>query len=218
MRVFHFLKAEHGIDDIKRSRLKIALIPDLNDPFELLSIELSNAELRRAFQATKEELSRNRGILCFSTKWSNPVQWSHYADRHRGMCLGFEVPDEHLVPVSYTAKRLVREAEQLLAIGSTDESTMRRFLSTKYAHWKYENEVRCFVSLEDVNPDSGLFFADFSDDLRLVQVIVGARSSVSREDVAEALGARAKDTRVFKARLAFKSFSVVRNKDESLWV
>lgn len=218
MRVFHFLNAEYGLDDIRRRRLKIAQIPDLNDPFELLSIDLSNKDLRRAFQATKEELSKTGGILCFSKKWSNPVLWSHYADKHRGLCLGFKVPKKYLVRVSYTTERLVSEAERLLRTGSTDESTMRRLLSTKYAHWEYEKEMRCFVSLEEKDPKSGLYFAGFSDDLRLVQVIVGARSDVSRTDVAEALGPLGKSVRVFKARLAFKSFRVVRNKDESLWV
>jgi hypothetical protein len=41
-------------------------------------------------------------MLCFSRDWHNPVQWSHYADKHRGICLGFDVPDSLLVPVQYT--------------------------------------------------------------------------------------------------------------------
>ncbi len=27
--------------------------------------------------------------------WSNPVIWAHYGDKHRGLCLGFEVPEMH---------------------------------------------------------------------------------------------------------------------------
>jgi hypothetical protein len=36
IRVYHFVGAEYGLDDIRRRRLKIATIDDLNDPFELL--------------------------------------------------------------------------------------------------------------------------------------------------------------------------------------
>ncbi len=217
VRVFHFLNAQYGIDDIKRRRLKISTISDLNDPFELLSIDLSNRNLRKAFLATKEQMSKNRGILCFSMKWSNPVLWSHYADKHRGLCLGFDIPDDHLVPVSYTAKRLVKEAKQLSGTSSINEETMLKFLSTKYAHWKYESEARRFLELEDKDPESALYFADFSEKLKLVQIIVGTRSSVSRSEVSEALGIHQNGVRVFKARLAFRSFRVVRNRNEALW-
>lgn len=218
MRLFHFLNRCYGLDDIEKRRLKISRLDDLNDPFELFSIDLSNKVLRKAFQATKEQLSERQGLLCFSKKWSNPVQWSHYADRHRGLCLGFDVADEVATPVQYSAKRLAREAESLAATGSTDEKTMLRFLSTKYAHWRYESEVRCFLDLKDKDAATGLYFADFSDRLKLVEVIVGACSDVSRTDIAAALGSLAREVQVFKARLAFKSFTVVRNRNDTLWV
>ena len=89
---------------------------------------------------------------------------------------------------------------------------------TKYAHWRYENEVRCFVTLEDRDPEKNMYFADFSDSLKLVQVIVGAESKVTREALREALGDLARDVEVFKVRLAFKSFRVVRQRNQKLWV
>lgn len=72
-------------------------------------------------------------------------------------------------------------------------------------------------ALRERDPETGLYFAAFSDDLRLVQVSVGAQSKISREDLATALRTLQSSVRVFKARLAFRSFTVVRNKDESLW-
>ena len=35
MRLYHYLPENHGLDDLKNKRLKIARIEDLNDPFEL---------------------------------------------------------------------------------------------------------------------------------------------------------------------------------------
>jgi len=217
MRVWHFVNAKYGLDDIRRRRLKIALISDLNDPFEFLAFELSSKNLRRALEGTKDTMARTKGLLCFSRDWRNPVQWSHYADRHRGICLGFDVPDSLLVQVSYTAERLAVEVDKLFDGGPIGESTMLTLLSTKYEHWKYENEVRCFLGLEDKDPESGLYFADFSDKLRLLEVIVGARSGLSRRDITDALGSLT-NVEAFKARPAFKTFTVVRNRDASLWL
>lgn len=95
---------------------------------------------------------------------------------------------------------------------------MRRVLSTKYSHWRYEQEERIFVTLEDKNKDSNdRYFENFASDLVLVTVIVGARSNISRDHINEALGSMSSQVAVFKARLAFRSFRVVRNKNESLW-
>jgi hypothetical protein len=96
---------------------------------------------------------------------------------------------------------------------------MRKLLYTKYSHWRYEREVRVFVSLDDKDRDAeGRYFESFSPDLALVDVIIGARSTVSRDQVNQALGSLSGQVAAFKARLAFKSFRVVRNKNESLWI
>src|ERR1700744_3670983 len=99
MRLYHFLNAEYGLEGIGKRRLKISRIHDLNDPFEFYSLELSNKFLRRAIEKTKREVSERPGVLCFSKSWSNPVLWSNYSDRHRGLVLGFEIPDEVTFPV-----------------------------------------------------------------------------------------------------------------------
>jgi hypothetical protein len=156
-------------------------------------------------------------MLCFSKSWRNPVQWSHYAEKHTGLCFGFDVPDEHLAPVNYSGRRLAVEAQTLLNPSEIDETPANKFLFTKFTHWRYENEVRCFVSLDDRDKESGLYFAEFSERLALKQVIVGAESNVSREVLNKVLSDLAGQVEVMKARLAFTSFSVVRQKNDSLW-
>jgi hypothetical protein len=216
MRVYHFVPARYGLEDLQRRRLKIATIDELNDPFEFLAIDLTNAKLRRAFAAVKQQLAETSDMLCFSRHWNNPVQWSHYADKHMGLCLGFDIPDEHLTPVQYSGRRLAADAQRL-RWEDMDEATALKFLSTKFAHWRYEAEVRAFLSLEDREPKSGLYFADFSDRLALTEVIVGARSEISRSDLKGALGDLARNVRCVKARLAFKTFNVVRQRKQKLW-
>ncbi len=216
-RVYHFVELEYGLDDLRRRRLKIAELLKLNDPFEFFGANLSNSDLRRAFRAMKNQMASNRGILCFSRNWKNPVQWSHYAGMHTGLCLGFDIPSEHLGSVNYSSKRFAVDANSLLNPREIDIETAKDLLFTKYSHWRYENEVRSFVTLEDADPESGLYFADFSDRLKLVEVIVGANSLLKEIDLVNALGDLKGEVKVSKARLAFGSFRVVRQRDKNLW-
>jgi hypothetical protein len=217
MRVYHFVNLEYGLEDLRRRRLKIATLNELNDPFELFGVNLSDTALRQAFRRMKDQIAINRGLLCFSKHWRNPVQWSHYAGKHSGLCLGFDMPDIYLKEVNYSGRRLAVSVERFLDPTKIDEASAANFLFTKFSHWRYENEVRCFLTLEDPDPDSGLFFADFSERLILKQVIVGAQCGLTRAALVEVLDDLAPDVVVFKARLAFASFRVVRQKNESLW-
>jgi hypothetical protein len=217
MRVYHFVPAGYGLENIRRRRLKIATINELNDPFELLAINLANPELRRALAVVKQQLAATSGMLCFSRRWNNPVQWSHYADKHTGLCLGFDVPDKHLTRVVYSGRRLAVQAERLLHPRDMDQAMALKFLTSKFAHWRYEAEIRAFLSLDEPDPETGFYFADFSDLLALKEVIVGANAIVTRVEVADALGALVTDVRAIKARLAFQTFNVVRQRKSELW-
>ena len=213
MRVYNFLAAEWAEDDLVKRRIKISRFDDLNDPFELLAAQLRSKDVRRAFGALRDHMCANRGVLCFSRGWHNPLLWSHYADKHRGICLGFDVPDVHIVHVSYNSTRLLAAASKLLGGGPEAETLMSTLLRTKFRDWKYEKEVRIFTTLEDVDP-TGHYFKDFGPDMRLREVILGPRFSGS---VATIVGlARKNSSRVpvIQSRLAFKSFRVVRNRSK----
>ena len=218
MRVFHFVNEEYGLEDLRKRRLKVATLNELNDPFEFFGVDLGDEGLRRAFRVMKDELGVDKGLLCFSRSWYNPVLWSHYAAKHTGLCLGFDIPDELLGRVTYSRKRLRVEPEVFSHPRHEAPETLIRFFFTKYAHWRYENEVRCFVNLEEKDPQSDLYFAEFAENLRLATVIVGAQSSVTRETLRTALGELAPVVEVLKARLAFRSFRVVRQRKSQLWV
>lgn len=217
MRVYHFINSVFGLEDLRNRRLKIALISDLNDPFELLGPRLKNPIARQAFAMTKDQLGKIRGMLCFSRDWQNPVQWSHYADGHKGLCLGFDVPNDYLTPVSYNADRFEPDLGMLSSGGSSAEREMIKVLSTKYLHWQYENEMRCFVKLENKDPGSGLYYCDFSEKLALNAVIVGHRSEVSRSQLQEAMTGDLATIPTFKARLAFNSYRIVNQLNSKLW-
>lgn len=216
-RVYHFVELGYGLDDLRKRRLKVAELMKLNDPFEFFGTNLKNPELRRAFRVMKEELSRKHGVLCFSRNWSNPVQWSHYADRHKGLCLGFDIPSRCLGTVNYSSSRFSIDESRLLDPKNLDQETAKKLLFTKYSHWRYEREVRCFVTLDESDPESGLYFVDFTEELKLVEVIMGAECVVPESDILNAIGDLRDTVKISKARLAFGSFNVVRQRNKKFW-
>lgn len=216
LRVYHFVGPEYGLDDIRRRRLKIATIADLNDPFELLPSS-TDQTVRARFNVWRDRFDQRFGMICFSRKWTNPVQWSHYAAKHTGICLGFDIPAKMLLKVSYTKKRLTPRVHLIEGEAPENQKEMFRVLTTKYLHWRYESEMRLFLGLNDKDPDNGLYFADFADRLVLKQVIVGHLSKVTRADVRDALGDIANGVEAFKARLAFKTYTVTKQRKEAMW-
>lgn len=217
MRVYHFLSRKWGLDDLERRRLKIATLNDLNDPFELLGYSSRDPLIRAAFNRTKDQMAQSTGLLCFSRSWRNPVQWGHYADRHRGICLGFDVSDALLTAVSYRRRRLQPDLAAIEGDPAAAEQHMRQIIATKFSHWRYESEVRCFVGLDPADCENGLYFMPFSEQLALREVIVGHCAEISRAEIAAALGDACNTVTQRKARLAFRSFRVVEQRRASLW-
>lgn len=217
VRLYHFVNREFGLANLTKRRLKIARWNDLNDPFELAGAIFADKDLRKEMRRIKDEIHAAMGMLCFSKNWRNPVQWSHYADNHRGIGLGFDVQDDILQEVDYVPKRIECTLEEIQASSDkeTHENLIHVMMATKYIDWHYEQEVRVFSMLK--NEDNGLFFQKFDQDVELREVIVGTSAQVSRADIAQALGAHAEGVDVCKARLGFNKFEIVRNKDESLW-
>jgi DUF2971 family protein len=121
--------------------------------------------------------------LCCSRKWHNPLLWSHYADKHRGVCLGFDVPKGFVAEVYYDDGRLPDIVPQLLQDGPNAEALWTRLLATKFRDWTYEDEVRIHADLKDADVETGHYFKDFSTDLVLAEVVLGPRFSGSRDAV-----------------------------------
>ena len=89
--------------------MKVARFSDRNDPFELLAVSFRERQTRQATKDFKTDLNTRTGLLCFSANWTDPVLWSHYGDRHRGVCLGFDLRRKLLQRVLYEDKRLLKE-------------------------------------------------------------------------------------------------------------
>jgi hypothetical protein len=210
MRVYHFLDAKYGLENIANRRLKVSLFDSVNDPFELFCHSLGDEELRRRMGKFRNTTAAGSGMICFSKSMSSPVQWAHYADRHRGVCLGFDIPETFLEHVQYVPERLDFRANEPWAVGSNDPRAQECFV-TKFEHWSYEQEVRLFGSLGAPHPESGLHFSSFNENLQLKEVYVGCASKISKSELDESLADLAQQVACFKVRPAFTSFKMVKD-------
>lgn len=169
-RVYHLTSAEYAITNIVFNRLKVARFFELNDPFELLALRPVNSSVRDTIRAHKDELNKKTGVLCFSADWIDPVLWSHYGVKHRGICLGFNLAKTIAHEVSYQTNRLTNVLAK--NITTIDDSLAALLLCTKFDSWKYEKEWRVAVPLAEAKQEGKMHFVGFNDELQLAEVIV----------------------------------------------
>jgi hypothetical protein len=214
LRLYYFSTAEHGLAAIRDRRLKIAEIDQLNDPFEFMGIEFPNQRSYSTMNIINKGVAAQRGILCLSASWNHPLMWSHYAEKHKGICLGFDVMSE-CEKITYDEQRLKPSDIGASTLDEVTTQQLTELLFRKFKAWEYEKEYRLICRLGLRDPVNNLYFLDFSENLVLKEVIVGCESSVKRQQIEAILGTRRSEIDYFKTRPAKREFTLVRDKRES---
>lgn len=142
--------------------------------------------------------------------------WAHYADKHYGVCLGFDIgelngePLPH--PVDYNPGRLQFMLDHEKELFGIDQKFVQSLLYTKSHEWAYEREWRVVANLEVKDEKTGFYYVDFGTQLQLREVILGARNDTLVGQIAKLIRKNIAPVQVFKARPAFQKFAMVRNK------
>ena len=208
MRVYHFLSLQNALSDIALCRIRVSRYHELNDPYELMAANVGPPAIRSAVKANREGMEKEAGILCFTKEYKRPILWSHYADKHRGVCLGFDLRDDVAVEVKYVRERVPLVSPD--GKSAADDETINSMLFSKDADWNYEGEVRVHIQLRTVPiVEDGQYFLPLSSDLALQEVILGARCPMPSETVRKLVDRCHEGVAVRNAALAFKWFSVV---------
>jgi len=153
VRVYKYLELKWALEAINEHRFKISEFADMNDPFELKGVALSEPSYHESFI----RVANNMGALCLSKEWSNPLLWSHYAAKHKGLCLGFDIDPAvvEFLELSYVDSVAVCRVDVLNKLIATRrrpeaqppdarneaEELVKRLLGTKFKKWEYENEA-----------------------------------------------------------------------------
>lgn len=206
MRLYYMTNEYWGSLDLARKHLKFSRFDDLNDPFELLSAHLGERSARRFYKKLKDAVAERFGVICFSDNWSSPVMWAHYGDKHKGLCLGFDVKDA--AEVKYEPERLKHKLDQTQPGVRVTTDLIKTAMTTKFDQWRYEREWRVFKELSNQHPD-GNYYQDFGDFITLREVIIGSRCNLTASDIAKLVGDVDHSITVIKARPGFRRFEVV---------
>jgi hypothetical protein len=192
MRLFRYLDSTGALLTIEHKALRVSRLHELNDPFEwrigATDLEEGAEQLGEAVtEASLRDMSSTVGVICYSAVPDEPVLWSHYADRHRGMVLEIEAPDDPSVTVQvrYTDERPHIEAARIF-----DEAHVRpaveKLIRQKSKGWSYEQEYRQYVLLAGCDARAGHYYQKLEQGA-LKRVIVGWRSNSDIQYIQRAL-------------------------------
>lgn len=148
--------------------------------------------------AIESELQRryDRGIFSLAKRHDCPLMWSHYGDQHRGICVGYSVP-EHAVSalhkVNYGGDRTVKASDvqamldgDVVARARVDECVLLK----KAWDWRYEKEWR-LIGRRGQQPSS----------VELEEVVFGMRCpDAIKHSVVRSLDERERPIKYFEIR------------------
>jgi hypothetical protein len=148
-------------------------------------------------------------IYCLCAEDDNPILWAHYADSHKGMCIGFDStvhPFHGACGLDYADKYPTTPFPRVE--GGEDKLFLKSAL-TKSTHWKYENEYRlCSVRFDNPSWHLDLRWLTgsqkeqtaFVDPKTINRIYLGTRMpDPDREELVNFCRRRRPDIRIFAA-------------------
>ena len=127
-----------------------ARVAEMEDgPTETPDYSETGLSSRFRYRIELELLRRyEKGIVSLAERDDCPLMWSHYGDQHRGICLGYSVPEsaaEDVYKVAYGGDRLVKASDIGAMLDGDDEAGARvdtAVMLRKAERWAYEREWR----------------------------------------------------------------------------
>lgn len=211
MKIYHFIKKQFGLEAIRDRRIKVSVGSKINDPLEFSFFYSKDDIISGGLNDVREILINKTRFISFSKNPTSPVMWSQYADWHQGLCLGFysDLQIDTLLSVKYSSKRCCLSQSD---IKNWSENHTRDLLTRKHAGWKYEREVRFFCEIDELIKCGEHEFYKFTDPskskaLVLTDVIVGACSNCTREEILSLVGSDS-GIKIFKAERMTEKFGI----------
>lgn len=228
---------DNAFASLEQAYIYHSKVMDFNDPFDCNARLLDKISRKDSYAIEAElpvvDFIKHIGIACFSKNNSSILMWSHYADKHQGICIEYNsfelnagskryftdsIDSFHQNLLKYSSNvfdkiyevkyfdELARHTAMLSRKGFS--RTVNRLFLTKYVDWKYEQEVRRIIYLKTPDSVDDRKF-HHSPDL-IVAIYIGVHASDStivkiRKIVKEKYNNTVK---LYKASLSNKTFGI----------
>ena len=235
--VYKYIDFSGAVALLSDKCFKFSHSQDFNDPFDLYDelIDFKKFEplrfdnltreqkrnikktpLKRLEEKLKIEWKKHRinfGISCFSKTYDNILMWSHYADKHQGVCIGLEVDanklldddfitfaveyEDTFVPVPYFDKDEKKRADVIM-----------RYLSTKASFWDYEQEIRIvnFDFFKKYNSQ----FLNFEKYAELKIVLMGLKMKIDNKTKLNKIVKKQKNISIHEMKTVSNKFGLMK--------
>lgn len=214
------------LNNLINNQLGFNRIENFNDPFDTTPVPVINREviikyinsqqnisdgekkemclmpekkLKNIFLETirRPNFTSDKGITCFSKTNDNILMWSHYSNKHKGICLGFDINEKNLNKFIDTDKNITNNIfnsntvyklftikysnnRPILNLFNTNpiELSMQieNMLISKSNIWEYEKEYRLIIyNKKNISFPTGIYY----NREYLKEVILGANLSIN---------------------------------------
>lgn len=243
MILYKYISADRK-DILRDSQIRFTQYYDQNDPYEcsvsLLPLEReTQAAVEDDYLGERAEVEtqfRNKffqfGMLCLTKNRQNLLMWSHYAQNHKGLVLGFDIKnsffnsEESFTDFAFNLKKkfpvegfgTIRPVEYLKKrkqVNYGHSVSIHDILFTKSFHWEYEQEFRILKSILNIEPAKQLstgekiYLIRFPKDC-LKEVIFGLDTEESNKKEVEKLNETIYDSNITlrQAKLKHLDFGI----------
>ncbi|SDL65039.1 Protein of unknown function [Chryseobacterium taihuense] len=151
-----------------------------------------------------ENVNKNFGILSLTTKNDNLLMWSHYANCHRGFCIGFNsIKLFNLILGSLGPVVYSDEMPNVPLFDKSGIEGITRLLNTKSLDWAYEEEYRIIKSFA-----ANMAFT-FEDETIVENVVLGLKMpDKCKEEVISLLRSKFPQTKIYEATKDLERFKL----------
>jgi len=159
-----------------------------------------------------KEIKDALGVTCFSEEYDNALMWSHYADKHRGVCIGIKLGSTesyNIMPVNY-----VEEMPKLNFYKhmNPDLHLIYLWLYYKLHIWAYEKEVRAICPNIHMHCKNAQRLIEFPKE-DITEIYIGLKSSENAASEIELLlqnnGYDPTNIKITKMAINPKSYSFI---------
>lgn len=149
-----------------------------------------------------ESVKRNFGIFSLTTKCSNLLMWSHYANSHKGFCIGFNTEKLFNLVRGTIGTVVYDDVMPFAPMFDNGLEGITKLLNTKSNDWKYEDEYRMIKSL---SANKTFIFEENIID----EIILGLNmNEKSKNEIKEIVDTKLSDIKLFEATKDLNEFKL----------